>query len=240
MSGISGEGKLFLSASRSILGIPKLYPNLNPAAAIPVDREQIFRANEFFDQFRMTRGRERGQYVPNSKYIFVRTTEGDLMMHPNYRHPAIANGRPVLYAGEAFFENGRLKWWSNGSGNYRPDSAHAEQAGLPMGSFYTYEDVMKGRNKLRSVYRDTAGKNGVGERGQVTEAAGVQAKLWPGNLRAWPGGAQLPVRSTMTAPHPTSGTNHMPTGPVRMNNGRPFPPGSAFDARRWAKDKKYF
>lgn len=128
-------------------GIPKVYPNLNPAAAIPVDRDQIFRLNEFFDQFRMTRGKERGQYVPNSKYIFVRTGEGDLMMHPNYRHPAIASGRPVLYAGEAYFSNGKLEWWSNGSGNYRPDAGHAEQAGLPIQSFYTYEDVLKGKHR---------------------------------------------------------------------------------------------
>ena len=128
-------------------GIPKLYPNLNPAAAIPVDREQIFRVSEFFDQFRMTRGSNRAQYLPNSKYIFVRTGEGDLMMHPHYRHPAIAGGRPVLYAGEAYFNNGKLEWWSNGSGNYRPDAGHAEQASLPIDNFYTYEDVLKGKHR---------------------------------------------------------------------------------------------
>jgi len=125
-------------------GQPRVYPNLNPSAAIPVERDQIFRLNSFFDNFRLFRGKERAQYVPNARYVFVRTTEGETLLHPRYRHPAIAQGRPVLYAGEAQFENGKLQWWSNGSGNYRPDPAHATQAGLPMEQFYAYEDVLKG------------------------------------------------------------------------------------------------
>jgi len=157
-------------------GIPRLYPNLNPAAAIPVDREQIFRVIEFFDQFRMTRGKERAQYVPNSKYIFVRTGEGDLMMHPNYRHPAIASGRPVLYAGEAYFNNGRLEWWSNGSGNYRPDAGHAEQAGLPIASFYTFEDVMKGRHRDPHASHGIAGDSQADQKDK-SSISEVQAKF---------------------------------------------------------------
>jgi len=125
-------------------GTARVYPNLNPAAAVPVERDQIFRLTSFFDRYRLFRGQERSQYVPNSKYVFVRTTGGDTLLHPRYRHPAIAEGHPVLYAGEAQFDNGKLKWWSNGSGNYRPDPAHAAQAGLPMDQFYTYEDVLKG------------------------------------------------------------------------------------------------
>ena len=53
----------------------------------------------------------------------------------------------MIYAGEAFFDNGRLSWWSNGSGNYRPDPDHAEQAGLPMDRFFTFEAVLKGLHK---------------------------------------------------------------------------------------------
>jgi hypothetical protein len=53
----------------------------------------------------------------------------------------------VLYAGEASFNNGKLDWWSNGSGNYRPDPDHAAQAGLPMGRFFTFEQVLKGAHK---------------------------------------------------------------------------------------------
>jgi|SRR5271165_373729 len=76
--------------------------------------------------------------------VFVRTTEGETLLHPRYRHPAIAQGRPVLYAGEAQFDNRKLRWWSNGSGNYSPDPGHATQAGLPMDQFYSYEDILRG------------------------------------------------------------------------------------------------
>jgi hypothetical protein len=133
-----------LQRAQSSGGNLRVYPNLNPAAAIPVERDQIFRLNSFFDNYRLFRGKERSQYVPNSRYVFVRTTEGETLLHPRYRHPAIAEGHAVLYAGEAQFDNGKLQWWSNGSGNYRPDAAHAAQAGLPMDQFHPFEDVLRG------------------------------------------------------------------------------------------------
>jgi hypothetical protein len=155
-------------------GQTHLYPNLNPSAAIPVERDQIFRLTSFFDNYRLSRGKERAQYVPNSKFVFVRTTDGDTLLHPRYRHPAIAEGRPVLYAGEAQFDNGKLRWWSNGSGNYRPDAAHAVQAGLPMDQFYTYEDVLKG----------------VQVRPKDEKSVSLQAKMF---LRRYPANA-FPIR----------------------------------------------
>jgi hypothetical protein len=133
-----------------VAGQPKIYPNLNPAAAIPVDRDQIFHLNSFFDHYRMQRTRHHGHYVPNSKYVFVRMQTGDVLMHPTYRHPAMAEGKPVLYAGEAYFDNGKLEWWSNGSGNYRPDPGHAGQAGLPMDRFFQHDQIQKGYHKLTS------------------------------------------------------------------------------------------
>lgn len=130
-------------------GQPKFYPNLNPAAALKVDPAEFMHLEGSFDQsyYRMRRGSDHGALVPNTKFIFVRTMDGETVMHQRYRHPVLAQGRPVLYAGEAYFNNGRLDWWSNGSGNYRPDADHAEQAQLPMERFFTYEDVLKGRNK---------------------------------------------------------------------------------------------
>jgi hypothetical protein len=131
-------------------GQPKIYPNLNPAAAaLKVDPGEFMKLDSSFDQnyFRMRRGSDHGVLVPNSKYIFVQTMDGETVMHQRYRHPVLAQGKPVLYAGEAYFNNGRLDWWSNGSGNYRPDSDHAEQAGLPMEKFFTYEQVLKGAHK---------------------------------------------------------------------------------------------
>jgi hypothetical protein len=126
---------------------PRIYPNLNPAAAIPADRGQIFQLGSFFDHFRLQRKGQHGHYVPNAKYVFVRMGTGETLLHSIYRHPVLAEGKPVIYAGEASFDNGKLSWWSNGSGNYRPDPDHAEQAGLPMDRFFTFEAVLEGLHK---------------------------------------------------------------------------------------------
>jgi hypothetical protein len=130
-------------------GQPRVYPNLNPSAAVPVDRDQIFSLNSFSEHYRMRRGKEHGQYVPNAKFTFVKLVSGETLMHQRFRHPVLAEGRPVLYAGEAHFNNGRLDWWSNGSGNYRPDPDHAAQAGLPMEQFFTHDQVLKGAHSNR-------------------------------------------------------------------------------------------
>jgi hypothetical protein len=162
-------------------GQPKIYPNLNPAAAVPVDRDQILRLESFFDQYRLHRGKQHGQLVPNSRYIFVRMADGDTLMHPVYRHPALAEGRPVHYAGEVHFDNGRLLWWSNGSGNYRPDAEHAEQAGLPIDRFFPWDQVMKGR------HLDTRPRSARAEKpGAVQQQAAQRRPLlhWPPAYRA--------------------------------------------------------
>jgi hypothetical protein len=129
---------------------PKFYPNLNPAAAaVKADPGEFMRLERGFDEtsYRMRHGADHGLLVPNTKFIFVRTLDGEMVMHQRYRHPVLAQGKPVLYAGEAAFNNGKLNWWSNGSGNYRPDSEHAEQASLPMEKFFSYEDVLKGKTR---------------------------------------------------------------------------------------------
>jgi len=167
-------------ASRPLLGSPagfrpgvvqakftssqqKYYPNLNPSAAVPVKKSEIFTLHDFFGNYRLKRGGEHGQYVPNMKYIFVRTADGETLLHPRHRHPAIASGKPVLYAGEAYFNNGTLEWWSNGSGNYRPDAGHAEQAELPMERFYSFDQILKGVHKRSegSQSRPASSQNGV-------------------------------------------------------------------------------
>jgi len=132
-------------------GQPRFYPNLNASAAIPVERDEIFKLHGFFEQYRISRPKSHGMLVANAKYIFVRTLDGSISLHPTYRHPVLANGQPVLYAGEMYFDNGKLDWWSNGSGNYRPDADHADQANLPMNRFFTYQDVLKGRHKDRAA-----------------------------------------------------------------------------------------
>jgi hypothetical protein len=132
------------------LSLPRYYANLNPSANVPVNREEIFTLRSFYEQYRLESPGQHGQRVPNWKYIFIRTLSGEILAHPRFRHPVLAEGKPVLYAGELFFNNGRLEWWSNGSGNYRPDKEHAEQANLSLDSFRSYEDILKGVTKAKS------------------------------------------------------------------------------------------
>jgi hypothetical protein len=164
----------------AIFGHPRIYPNLNPSAAVPVDRDQIFKLRSFADIYRMSRGKEHGQYVPNARFTFVKLTSGETLMHQRFRHPVLAEGHPVLYAGEAYFDNGRLQWWSNGSGNYRPDPDHAAQAGLPVGQFYTHDAILKGEHTR--AHAPTASRPGIGHNE-------MQAKLAAGRML---GGVTMP------------------------------------------------
>jgi hypothetical protein len=127
----------------------KLYPNLHPGAVERVEQDSVFKLSNFADQYRLRKTQSHGVYVPNQLYNFVRTSEGQTLLHNRYRHPSIAEGRQVLYAGEAYFNNGKLEWWSNGSGHYQPDSDDAQQAALPMDQFYSYQQVIKGEHKRR-------------------------------------------------------------------------------------------
>ena len=129
----------------------KLYPNLNPAAVIKVNRGEIATLQPFFGEYRMTQDGSRGQTLPNSRFVFVTNADGIIRMHPRYRHPVLAEGHAVRYAGEAQFRHGRLEWWSNASGNYKPDARHAMQAGLPMDNFFTHEQVRSGIQQQKTI-----------------------------------------------------------------------------------------
>ncbi len=127
----------------------KFYPNLHPGAIEQVETSHIFRLNSFAGQYRLQRKHSHSVNVPNQQYNFVRTREGEMLLHNRYRHPSIAEGRQVMYAGEIFFNNGTLQWWSNGSGHYQPDAGDAEQANLPMDQFFSYQQVIKGEHKRK-------------------------------------------------------------------------------------------
>ena len=127
----------------------KLYPNLHPGAVESIEPGSVFQLSNFADQYRLRKNQSHGVYVPNQLYNFVRTSEGQMLLHNRYRHPSIAEGRQVLYAGEVYFNNGKLEWWSNGSGHYQPDSEDAQQAALPMDYFYSYQQVIKGEHKRK-------------------------------------------------------------------------------------------
>ena len=135
-------------ASR-IVQAKKYYPNLHPGAVESVDPGNVFRLNNFANQYRLRKVNSHSVNVPNQQYNFVRTREGEMLLHARYRHPSIAEGKQVLYAGEVFFNNGTLEWWSNGSGHYQPDSEDAEQANLPMDQFYSYQQIIKGEHKRK-------------------------------------------------------------------------------------------
>ncbi len=133
------------STSRVVQAV-KYYPNLHPGAVEPVNASNIFRLNSFAGQYRLHQVNSHGVNVPNQQYNFVRTRDGEMLLHNRYRHPSIANGKQVLYAGEIFFNNGQLQWWSNGSGHYQPCADDAGQANLPMDNFYSYQQIIKGEH----------------------------------------------------------------------------------------------
>ena len=135
-------------ASRVVQAV-KFFPNLHPGATEPVNPSSLFRLNNFADQYRLHRVNSHGVNVPNQQYNFVRTREGEMLLHNRYRHPSIAEGKQVLYAGEISFNNGRLDWWSNGSGHYQPSADDAGQANLPMENFYSYQQIIKGEHKRK-------------------------------------------------------------------------------------------
>lgn len=124
----------------------RYFPNLHPGATEPVNPSNLFRLNSFADQYRLHRVNSHAVNVPNQQYNFVRTREGEMLLHNRYRHPSIAEGKQVLYAGEIFFNNGKLEWWSNGSGHYQPGADDAGQANLPMENFYSYQQIIKGEH----------------------------------------------------------------------------------------------
>ncbi len=137
--------QLKATASRVVQAV-KYYPNLHPGAIEPVNPSNIFRLNSFADQYRLHQVNSHGVNVPNQQYNFVRTREGEMLLHNRYRHPSIAEGKQVLYAGEISFNNGKLSWWSNGSGHYQPNADDAQQANLPMDYFYSYQQIIKGEH----------------------------------------------------------------------------------------------
>jgi hypothetical protein len=140
--------QLKASTSRVVQAM-KIYPNLHPGAVEPVNRDNIFRLNSFSNQYRLHQVNSHGVNVPNQQYNFVRTREGEMLLHARYRHPSIAQGKQVLYAGEIFFNNGQLEWWSNGSGHYQPDAEDAKQANLPLDQFFSYQQIIKGEHRRK-------------------------------------------------------------------------------------------
>ena len=155
------------SAGQDIVQRVKFFPNLHPGATLPVDQNSMYKLGSFADRYRIERLNSHVVHVPNLQYNFVRNRGGELLLHSRHNHPSLATGRDVLYAGEMYFDNGHLNWWSNGSGHYQPESEFAEQAALPMDKFYSYQQIIKGEH-LRKNSNPDSGSDAAGNRAART------------------------------------------------------------------------
>jgi hypothetical protein len=93
------------------------------------------------------RSAERGTLAPpTGVYNFVRVqgttrSEQNLYVSPRMPHAHLAGGRPVLYAGTAKLDGGKLDWWSNFSGTYQPIAEFRAQARLPVDKFVKWQNL---------------------------------------------------------------------------------------------------
>ncbi len=91
---------------------------------------------------------------PNGVYNFVRVRgqrrdDGSIYVSPKLPHAHLAAGRPVLYAGTAKLESGKLDWWSNFSGTYQPIAEFRAQARLPVDKFVTWQKLQLGGTSMQ-------------------------------------------------------------------------------------------
>lgn len=73
-------------------------------------------------------------------YNFV-VIDNEILISAISGHPVIAAGKDVDYAGEISIKGTQVKWWSNGSGHYKPDASLNGQAGLPLNLFISYDQT---------------------------------------------------------------------------------------------------
>jgi len=114
----------------------KLFPNLylNGGHQPVTGFELVYQQNKWYTvNLAGTKRR-----TASGKYNFV-TIAGKIYVHRYGGHLDIARGQPVQYAGEVQFSGrtnrGKLRWWNNQSGHYRPAKGDAIQAGLPIDKF---------------------------------------------------------------------------------------------------------
>lgn len=86
---------------------------------------------------------------PSGVYNFVRVqgttrNQAATMLSARAPHASLAGGRPVLYAGTAAFDGGKLQWWSNYSGTYQPQAEFHRQAALPNDKFVPWQRLQMG------------------------------------------------------------------------------------------------
>jgi hypothetical protein len=101
---------------------------------------------------------------PSGVFNFVRvhgTTRNDAHLYASSQlpHAALAQGKPVIYAGTAKLDLGRLEWWSNYSGTYQPIAEFRGQAKLPVDKFMPWQKLqMGGASMQRGTFTDRTAK----------------------------------------------------------------------------------
>jgi hypothetical protein len=139
---------------------------------------------------------------PNGVYNFVRVQEGTrrgdgpLLVSPRMPHAHIAGGRPVIYAGTARLDAGKLDWWSNFSGTYQPIAEFRSQARLPNDKFVNWQKLqLSGVSMQRGMLgerrkQQAPGSNSVkAEGGPAEPAAKVSGQEAGGKTEGKPAGA---------------------------------------------------
>jgi len=139
------------------------------------------------------RSLDRGTLAPPSGvFNFVRVhglTRNDAHIYASAHlpHASLAQGKPVIYAGTAKLDSGRLEWWSNYSGTYQPIAEFRAQAKLPVDKFMPWQKLqMGGASMQRGTFTDRTAK-------AAPEARRDQATAKPAeSLPAKPPGAAKP------------------------------------------------
>ena len=133
---------------------------------------------------------------PSGVYNFVRVqgatrNQAATMLSARAPHASLAGGRPVLYAGTAAFDGGKLQWWSNYSGTYQPQAEFHRQAALPDDKFVPWQRLQMG---------------GIGlQRGMLTDHRGTELPTTKAGTPA--AKAAVPDRDKASATaKPASGT----------------------------------
>jgi hypothetical protein len=103
--------------------------------------------------FRVRAG-EAAPRPPTGTYNFVQLNGATPSSHPVFvsphlTHAQLAQGKPVVYAGTARFEKGRMEWWSNYSGTYQPIAAFHAQAKLPGEKFVPWQTLQLGGHAMQ-------------------------------------------------------------------------------------------
>ncbi|MCR6632313.1 MAG: hypothetical protein NVV74_20965 [Magnetospirillum sp.] len=129
---------------------------------------------------------------PSGVYNFVRVegeTRNKAATYISSRapHATLAHGRPVLYAGTAAFEAGRLSWWSNYSGTYQPIAEFNRQAALPTDKFVPWQQLQMGgvglQRGMLNDHRRTAQPETKAGTPAPAAAGGEGKKAGPGMAR---------------------------------------------------------